>query len=137
MSTGTAHFQQQVGFRHQHASGPGDAVDADQGRVPPPDGHLELELIARDDLAPELRPVHSAEEHLQAPPLALEQQDRRHLGQSLDHQDPRHDGGSGKVALKEVLVDGDVLVRHQARARLVLHDRVEQVRRVAMGQAVD
>ena len=112
-------------------------MDADQGRVPPADGHLELELIAGDDLAPEFRPVHPAEEDLQAPPLALEQQDRRHLGEGLDHQHPRHDGGTRKMALKEVLVDRDVLVRHQARARLVLHDGVEQVGRVAMGQAVD
>ena len=46
----------------------------------------------------------------------------------------RHHGRPGKVALKELFVDRDVLVRHQARTGVVLHDSVEQVQRVALGR---
>ncbi len=109
----------------------------DQRRVPPADGHLELQLVPGHDLTPELGLVHPAQEDLQAPPLALEQQHGGHLGQRLDHQHARHDGSAREMALEELLVDRDVLVRDQAPARVVLHDGVEQVGRVAMGQAVD
>ncbi len=112
-------------------------MDADQRRVPPADRHFELQLVPGHDLTPELGLVHAAQEDLQAPPLALEQEDGGHLGERLDHQDARHHGGAREVPLEELFVDRDVLVRHQAPPRLVLHDGVEQVGRVAMGQAVD
>ena len=47
---------------------------------------------------------------------ALEQQDRRHLRQRLDHQHRRHQRRAGKVAREELLVDRDVLdARRPAR----------------------
>ena len=134
---GATHLDQQVGLGHQHARDTGDAVDADQRRVPPADGNLELQLVPGHDLAPELGVVHAAQEDLQAPSLALEKQDGGHLGERLDHQDARHDGRAREVPLEELFVDRDVLVRDQAPPRFVLHDGVEQVGRVAMGQTVD
>ena len=55
------------------------------------------------------------------PVAALEQQQRRHLRQRLDHQHRRHQRRAREMALEELFVDGDVLDRHQplapARAR--------------------
>jgi hypothetical protein len=40
------------------------------------------------------------------------------------------------MPLEEILVNGDVLVRNQAAARLVLGDRVDKQRRVPVAQAI-
>ncbi len=134
---GASHFQQQIGFSDQQPGRPGDAVHPHQRRVAPADDDFQLQLVAGHDLTPELGVVHAPQEDLQPPSLALEQQDGGHLGERLDHQDAGHDRGAREMALEEVLVDGDVLVGHQTPARVVLHDGVEQVGRVALGQAVD
>ena len=47
---------------------------------------------------------------------------------------PGISGVAGKVPLEEVLVDRDVLDRHDAPARLVLGDRVDQRRRIAVAR---
>ena len=68
---------------------------------------------------------------------ALEDQDGRHLGQRLDHEHAGHQWRARKVTLEELLVDGDVLVRDQPVAGLVLGHRVDQQRRIAVVDAVE
>jgi hypothetical protein len=41
------------------------------------------------------------------------------------------------MALKEILVDGDVLMRNETSPRVVLRDDVDEQRRVAITQPVE
>ena len=66
---------------------------------------------------------------------AIEHQHRRHLRQRLDHQHGRHQRRAREVSLEEFFVDGDVLDRHEPPARLVLGDRVDEKRRIAVVNA--
>ena len=63
---------------------------------------------------------------LLAAPLTLEQEHGGHLSERLDHQDARHHRGAREVPLEELFVDGDVLVRDQPHARLVLGHGVDE-----------
>ena len=50
---------------------------------------------------------------------------------------PGINGAPGKVALKELLVDRDVLDGDETPARLVLGDRVDEHRRIPVAQPVE
>jgi hypothetical protein len=69
--------------------------------------------------------------------FTLEQQRGGDLSQRLEHQHTRHERNTGKMALKEILVDGDVLMRDETSAGLVLRDDVDEQRRVAITQPVE
>ncbi|OFV90984.1 MAG: hypothetical protein A3H95_17135 [Acidobacteria bacterium RIFCSPLOWO2_02_FULL_64_15] len=69
--------------------------------------------------------------------LPVEQQHRRHLRQRLDHQHRRHQGHAGKMSLKEVLADREVLDGHQTAAGLVFGDHVDEQRRIAVAEPVE
>ena len=71
------------------------------------------------------------------PRRAVHQQDGRDLRQGLDHQHARHHRRAGKMPLKEIFVDGDVLDRHDPAAGLMLGDGVDQRRGIAIAEPVD
>src|SRR5687768_2883147 len=97
---------------------------------------LETNLIARGDGTPPLHAVHRHE----VDDLLLDVLDRvhdeetTHLRHRLDDEHARHDRMTGVVALKERLVDSDVLDADNALARLELDDAVDEQHRVTMRQ---
>ena len=97
--------------------------------APPAHGDVELEPIARHHLTAELGVVHAAKPGTAGRSRrgrAVENQEACHLRERLDHEHARHERRAGKVALKEFLVDGDVLDRHDAAARLEQRDGVDE-----------
>jgi hypothetical protein len=68
---------------------------------------------------------------------AVDEQQRRHLRERLDHQDARHQRRARKMSLEELLADADVLERDEALARLVLSDRVDECRRIPVAEAIE
>ena len=101
--------------------------------------HFEPKLIARDDLAAELRAVDAVQidaRHRHRS-FAIEHQRRGHLRQRLQHQDARHQRHAGKMPLKKILVDRDVLVRDEPLPRFMLVDGVDQHGRVAITEAIE
>jgi hypothetical protein len=94
--------------------------------------HLEAQLVAGDDLLPELGVIDAA----QRTPrrwrrlVPLEQENTGHLEERFDQQHAGHDRQARKVTLEEFFVDGDVLDRDEPNARLVLHDRVDEEARI-------
>ena len=133
--------QQQLGFDD------GLAVDFGHGRglaradrVMAPSVTIELQLIAGNDVLAELRAVDATQLDAHARSTAagrVEQQQRRRLGQRLDHEDGRHQRLARKMTLEEFFVDGDVLERHQPLPRLVLGDGVDEERGKAVGEAFE
>jgi hypothetical protein len=83
----------------------------------------------------ELGAVDAAQLHAGAVLSAglVKEQQRRCLRQSLDHEDRRHQRLVRKMSLEKILVDRDVLERHQPLSRLVLGDRVDEQRGKAVG----
>src|SRR5207249_1040329 len=61
-------------------------------------------------------------------------QDASDLGHGFQNQHARHHRLSGKVAVKEVLVNGDVLQADRALSGLDLKDSVHEEHRVAVRQ---
>ncbi len=114
-------------------------MEAGHAPAPAAARHVEADAVPRHDLAPELRVVDAAQEDpgVRLPVTRVQQQEGRDLGERLDHQHAGHQRGAGKVALEELLVDGDVLHRHDAPVRLVLGDVVHEERRVPVAQPVD
>ena len=100
-----------------------DAAGADESPRRRSSRHLEAEPVAGHDLLSELGVLHAAQRHAPAG-----KQQRRHLSERLDHQHARHQRRAGKVPLKELFVDGDVLDRHDPAARLVLDDVIDEKR---------
>ena len=101
--------------------------------------HLQADAIAGHDLAAELDAVDAAQRgaRLERLAVAVEQQDRRGLGQRLDHQHARHQRRAREMALEEVFADRDVLDRLERAAALVRDDGIHQRHRVAIGQPVE
>ena len=65
---------------------------------------------------------------------AVRHKDNAGLGQSLDDQHAGHDGRTRKMPLKERLVEGEVLVRLDARHALDFHHAIHQKERVTVGE---
>ena len=86
-----------------------------------------------------LAPVHAAQRDVPVgmPGALLDEQQRRHLRQRLDHQHSRQQRRAREVALEELFVDGDVLDGDEALARLVLGDPIDEQRRIAIAEAVE
>jgi hypothetical protein len=88
--------------------------------------HLELKTVTGDDLTAELGVLDAAQPRVPFDILAAGQQQRRHLGERLDHEHARHERRAGKMSLEELFVDGDVLHRDDAVAGLVYLDGVDE-----------
>ena len=131
-------LEQQVRFGHDLLVDVRDAVHARQRPAVAPERHLEPQTIARHDLPAELRVVDAAQvdaDGRRAP--ASSSSTVEACASASIISTPGMSGAPGKVPLKELLVDRDVLDRHQAASGLVLQHHVQQVRRVAVRQAVD
>ena len=130
--------EQELGFGDDLIADVRDGLRARERRPPAANRDLEPQPVAGHDLAPELRVVHAAQVDppLRRAPLALEQENRRHLGQRFEHQHAGQRRRPREVPLKEFFVDGDVLDGHEPPARLVLDDRVDEHRRIPVAQPV-
>ena len=129
--------EQQLGLGHDlivHVRG---RLHARQTRPGSLQRHFQPEAIAGDDAATELGAVDAAERGSRRERCAgtIEDEHRRHLRQRLDHQHGGHQRRAGEMPLKELLTDGHVLHRHEPVARLVLSDRVDEIRRVSVVDA--
>ena len=93
-----------------------------------PQRHLKPQAVTRHDLPPKLGVVHAAQRGARdgLAAVSVKQEQGRDLHEALDHQDARHQRRARKVALKELLVDSDVLYGHEPPARLVLNHRIDQ-----------
>ncbi len=105
--------EEQLALRHHLIVEIGGGLGPRQRGAPSLEGDLETQAIARHHLAAELRVVDAAQidARVGRTLLALEQKDRGHLRQRLEHQHAGHQRGAGEMSLKELLVDGDVLER--------------------------
>jgi hypothetical protein len=83
------------------------------------DAHFEPKTIARHHVPAKLRVIDASKRH-----PTTRNQERRHLRHRLDHQHRRHQRRAGKVPLKKLFADGDVLHGHNPAPRLVLDDVV-------------
>ena len=133
------HGEQQIHFGDDLIADIGHAARLRERRARLQQRHFEAQLIARDHLPAELRAVDAVQIHARHRhrPFALEHQRRGHLRQRLEHQHAGHQRHAGKMPLKEILVDRDVLVRDEPLAGLVLVHGVDQHRRVAITEAVE
>ena len=135
------------GTRPEQQLGLGDDLIADVRRrlrprergAPPAERDLEPQAIAGHDLTAELRVVDAAQVDARVGRrvLALQQQDRRHLRQRLEHQHAGHQRRARKMSLEELFVDGDVLDRDEPPAGVVLGDRVHEQRRIPVAEPVE
>jgi methylaspartate ammonia-lyase len=105
------------------------------------DRRLEDQLVARLHHALEARAV-DAGEVVQARAVRLlafrrERQQRRGLGQRLQHQHARHHRTVREVPVEERLVDRDVLQRLDAHVLLELEHAVDEQERIAVRQLLD
>ena len=116
------HGEQQIHFGDDLIAHIRDAARLRQRRARLQQRHLEAQLIARDDLPPELRSIDAVQIHARRGhrPFAVEHQGRCHLRQRLEHQHARHQRHAWKMPLKKIFVDRDVLVRDETLAGLVL-----------------
>ena len=101
--------------------------------------HRQADPVAGHDLAAELDAVDAAQRgpRLERLAVAVEQQDRRGLGQRLEHQHARHHRLAREMALEEVFADRHALHRLERAAALVRDDGVHEGHRVAIGQPVE
>ncbi len=129
--------EQQLGLGHDLVVHVRRRLHARETRAGPPHHDLEPKAIARDHAAPELGAVDTAKGRARRGWHAgtIEDQHRRHLRQRLDHQHGGHQRRAGEMPLKEFLTDRHVLHRHEPVARLVLSDRVDEIRRVSVVDA--
>ena len=133
---GSAHHE--LGFGGDLVVDARDRLAPRQRRAPRADRHLEQQPIAGHHLQPELGVVDAAQPGAAGRRLAgVHEQDGRDLRQRLDHQDARHQRRAGKMPLEEILVDRDVLDGHDPAPGLVLGDRVDERRRIAIAEPVD
>ena len=116
------HGEQQIHFGDDLIADIRDAARLRQRRARLQQRHFEAQLIARHHLPAELRAIDAVQIHARHRhrPFALEHQRRGHLRERLEHQHARHQRHAGKMPLKEILVDRDVLVRDETLAGLVL-----------------
>ena len=126
------HREHELRLRHELPSDLRGRAGAHDRTAPPIERHLELEPIAGHDLPAEFRVVDAAQRH-----AARRQQQRRHLGERLDHQHRRHQRRAGKMPLEELFVDGDVLDRHDPPTGLLLGDVVHEKRGIPGGETLD
>ena len=118
------------------------AVDGDAARhldcpaAPVHDGDFDTELVAGCDGAAEAGVLNAGEDHKLGVAVGDlgEEKSAAGLGDGFDHEDAGHDGVAGEVALKKLLVDGDVLDGDDALARLHLEDAVDKEEGVAVRQ---
>ena len=110
-----------------------------QRLTPRREGYFQPQPIAGDNAAPEFRIVDAAQIDALGRPQtgALDQQNSRHLGECFEHQHAGHQRRAGKMALEEIFAEGDVLDCDQAPARLVLDDRVDQMGRIPIAEAIE
>ena len=130
--------QQQLALGHDLVVEIRGRLRPGQRRAPALERHLEPKAIARDDLPAEFGVVDAAQvdARIGRSVFALQQEDGGHLGERLEHEHAGHERIAGKVALKELLVDGHVLERDQPPAHLVLGDGVDEHRRIPVAQAI-
>jgi hypothetical protein len=120
---------QQLGLGHDLVVHVRSRLHARQTRSGPPHRDLEPKTVARDYAAPEFGAVDAAERGTgrEWRTGAIENEDRRHLRERLDHQHGGHQRGTGKMPLKEIFTDRHILHRHEPVARLVLGDNVDEI----------
>ena len=136
-----------VALERHHQRGLGDHLIVDQRLAGDPGDrsalgdqpHRQADPVAGHDLAAELDAVDAAQRgpRLERLAVAVEQQDRRGLGQRLEHQHARHHRLAREMALEEVLADRHALHRLERAAALVRDDGVHEGHRVAIGQPVE
>ena len=131
--------EQQLGFGDDLVADVGGGLRLRERGPLPAERDLEPQAIAGDDLAPELGAVDAAQvdARVRRRVFALQQQNRRHLRQRLEHQHAGHERQAREVPLEEFFVDGDVLDRDQPLAGVVLGNRVHEQRRKPVAEPVE
>ena len=131
--------EQQLGFGDHLVADVGRGLRPRERRAPPAERDFEPQPVAGHDLPAELGVVDAAQvdARVRRRVVALQQQDRRHLRQRLEHQHAGHQRRAGKMSLEELFVDGDVLDRDEPPAGLVLGDRVDEQRRIPVAEPVE
>ena len=131
--------EQEIGFGDDLIADVRDRLRARERGAPAAERDLQPQPVAGHDLPAELRVVHAAQidAGVGRRPFALQQQNRRHLRQRLEHQHAGQRRRAREVALKEFLVDRDVLDGDETPAGLVLGDRVDEHRRIPVAQPVE
>ena len=132
------HANQQVGLRRDVLADERRGMGARETRAPRSHRHFEPKAIARHDGQSEFRVVDPSQIRPRGRAIApLREQDGCDLRERLDHQDARHQGRAGKVPLKKLLADRDILVRDDAASGLVLRHRVNEGGRIAIAEAIE
>src|SRR5467141_2109259 len=104
--------------------------------APVEDLDFDAQLIAGHHGTPESRPIdgHKIEQLILAIRNIQQQQKTARLRHRLKNQDPRHDRLPGKMSLKVVLVDRDILDTDAALEAFHLENRVHHQKWIAMRQ---
>jgi hypothetical protein len=101
------------------------------------EGHLQIEALTGQYLAPETRPLDATEEReLARESIVGQNGDAAQLGQRFDHEDTGESGTSGKVAGKESFVAGQLPLSGGRLTRLHREDVGDEEEGGAMGQVV-
>ena len=131
--------EQQLGFRHDLVSDERHGLRPRQRRPPPSERDLQPQAVARHDLAPELGVVHAAQRDARVGRRirALQEQNRGHLSQRLEHQHGRQQRRARKMSLEELFVDRDVLDGDETAARLIFRDRVHEEGRIPIAEPIE
>src|SRR5437667_6523822 len=135
-----AQRSQQLGFRNQRLADAGAHRKFADAAHQTDLGRLQQELVARTHLALETGVVEPGEKDqrlaVRAPAQRLVDQNHRNLRQRLDNHDAGHYRIIREVALKERLVDGDVLDRLDGFARHAFEHSVNQKAKIPMRQGL-
>jgi hypothetical protein len=133
------HLRQHLSLRYDLALHGGDALHPTGSAAHLDYFHFQPELISRANRFPELDPVEPHEvHHLGLGPFhGAHHQAAAGLGHGLYDQDAGHDRMAGEMALKERLVDRNVLEADYAGGALDFDDAIDEEKWVAMGERLE
>src|ERR1700726_4419622 len=128
------HFAHERGLGCQFAADAGASLKFAECSAPGENVYFDAQLIARNDGAAEARVINGdeIEKFFFAVFYFLQQKQASGLRHGFDDENAGHDGFTGKMSLKEIFVDGDVLDSDDVLPAFHFFDGVDEKKRIAV-----
>ena len=128
------HFAHERGFGCEFAAHTSASLKFAKCSAPGENVYFDAQLIARNDRSAKARVINGdeIEKLFFAVFYFLQQKQAAGLGHGFDDEDAGHDGFAGKMSLKEMFVDSDVLDSDDVLPAFHFFDGVDEKKRVAV-----